>query len=127
MFLITDGVLPSNEGRGYVLRRILRRAVYHLTQLSGATDGTLLEKVADAVIERMERAYPDVRDRASFTTRLLAAEESKFRETLERGTARLNGILDLRQELLSIVDDMETKKPSIRSERAKPTGSRNAA
>ncbi len=93
VFLITDGVLPSNEGRGYVLRRILRRAVYHLTQLSGATDGTLLEKVAEAVIERMERAYPDVRDRASFTTRLLAAEESKFRETLERGRVHLDGIL----------------------------------
>ena len=93
VFLITDGVLPSNEGRGYVLRRILRRAVYHLTQLSGATDGTLLEKVAESVIARMERAYPDVRDRASFTTRLLAAEESKFRETLERGRVHLDGIL----------------------------------
>ncbi len=93
VFLITDGVLPSNEGRGYVLRRILRRAVYHLTQLSGASDGTLLEKVAEAVIERMERAYPDVRDRASFTTRLLAAEESKFRETIERGRVHLDGIL----------------------------------
>ena len=93
VFLITDGVLPSNEGRGYVLRRILRRAVYHLTQLSGASDGTLLEKVAEAVIQRMERAYPDVRDRASFTTRLLAAEESKFRETIERGRVHLDGIL----------------------------------
>ena len=93
VFLITDGVLPSNEGRGYVLRRILRRAVYHLTQLSGATDGTLLEKVAESVIAQMERAYPDLRDRASFTTRLLAAEESKFRETLERGRTHLESIL----------------------------------
>ena len=93
VFLITDGVLPSNEGRGYVLRRILRRAVYHLTQLAGAAEGTLLEKVAESVIAQMERAYPDVRDRASFTTRLLAAEESKFRETLERGRTHLDEIL----------------------------------
>jgi alanyl-tRNA synthetase len=92
-FLITDGVLPSNEGRGYVLRRILRRAVYFLTQLKGASDETLLDRVADAVITKMEHAHPDLRDRASFTTRLLAAEESKFRETLERGRALLDEIL----------------------------------
>ncbi len=92
-FLITDGVLPSNEGRGYVLRRILRRAVYFLTQLKGASDETLLDKVAEAVITKMESAHPDLRDRASFTTRLLAAEESKFRETLERGRALLDEIL----------------------------------
>ncbi len=83
-FLITDGVMPSNEGRGYVLRRILRRAVYFLTQLASSHD-TLLDKVSEAVIARMERAYPDLRDRAEFTTRLLAAEEAKFRETLDRG------------------------------------------
>ena len=65
-FLITDGVLPSNEGRGYVLRRILRRAVYHLTQAGRAPADTLLDKVAEAVIAQMERAYPDLRDRASF-------------------------------------------------------------
>jgi alanyl-tRNA synthetase len=92
-FLITDGVLPSNEGRGYVLRRILRRAVYFLTQLKGASDETLLDKVAEAVITKMEHAHPDLRDRASFTTRLLAAEESKFRETLERGRTLLDEIL----------------------------------
>lgn len=92
-FLITDGVLPSNEGRGYVLRRILRRAVYFLTQLKGETDETLLDKVAGSVIEKMETSYPDLRDRASFTTRLLAAEESKFRETLDRGRVLLDEIL----------------------------------
>jgi alanyl-tRNA synthetase len=93
VFLITDGVLPSNEGRGYVLRRILRRAVYHLTQISPATEATLLDQVAAAVIDRMERAHPDLRDRAEFTLRLLSAEESKFRETLERGRAQLDEIL----------------------------------
>jgi alanyl-tRNA synthetase len=91
-FLITDGVTPSNDGRGYVLRRILRRAVYFLTQLKPSRE-PLLHSVAEAVIERMQRAYPDLRDRAQFTTRLLAAEESKFRETLDRGRAHLHEIL----------------------------------
>ena len=92
-FLITDGVMPSNEGRGYVLRRILRRAVYHLTQLTGASDTTLLDKVAESVIGKMEPAYPDLRERAEFVTRLLASEETKFRETLERGRVHLDTIL----------------------------------
>ena len=91
-FLITDGVTPSNDGRGYVLRRILRRAVYFLTQLT-SSDETLLDKIAETVITRMERTYPDLRDRAGFTTRLLAAEESNFRETLERGRVHLDEIL----------------------------------
>ena len=92
-FLITDGVMPSNEGRGYVLRRLLRRAVYHLTQLAGATETTLLDRVADAVIEKMQRAHPDLRERGDFVMRLLSAEESKFRETLERGRTHLDQIL----------------------------------
>jgi alanyl-tRNA synthetase len=92
-FLITDGVLPSNEGRGYVLRRILRRAVYFLTQMTAAGDETLLDKVAEAVIAKMEHAHPDLRDRAGFVTRLLSVEESKFRETLERGRVHLDAIL----------------------------------
>jgi alanyl-tRNA synthetase len=93
-FLITDGVLPANDGRGYVLRRILRRAVYHLTQLAGEAEDTLLDKVAAAVIEKMERAYPDLLERSDFTLRLLSAEEAKFRETLERGRTHLDGILE---------------------------------
>ncbi len=93
-FLITDGVMPANDGRGYVLRRILRRAVYFLTQLAPDAPGTLLDKVADSVIAKMERAYPDLRDRADFVMRLLAAEESKFRETLDRGRTHLESVLD---------------------------------
>ena len=92
-FLIADGVLPSNEGRGYVLRRILRRAVYHLTQLSGVTEHTLLDQVARAVIDKMGHAHAELRDRGDFVTRLLSAEESKFRETLERGRTHLEGVL----------------------------------
>jgi alanyl-tRNA synthetase len=92
-FLITDGVLPSNEGRGYVLRRILRRAVYFLKQLSPSAEDTLLNQVAEAVVEKLGDAHPDLVDRAGFVTRLLSVEESKFRETLERGRAHLDAIL----------------------------------
>jgi alanyl-tRNA synthetase len=92
-FLITDGVMPSNDGRGYVLRRILRRAVYVLSQLTDAREDTLLDKVAESVIAKMERAYPDLRDRAEFVTRLLAAEEAKFRQTIERGRTHLEDVM----------------------------------
>ena len=92
-FLITDGVFPSNEGRGYVLRRILRRAVYFLTQMTPSAEGGLLDKVAQSVIEKMAPAYPDLQDRGDFVQRLLSAEESKFRETLERGRTHLDAIL----------------------------------
>ena len=93
-FLITDGVMPSNEGRGYVLRRILRRAVYVLTQLAPAAgEQMLLDQVAAAVIDKMERAYPDLRANAGFVTRLLSAEEAKFRQTLERGRAHLDDVM----------------------------------
>jgi len=91
--LVSDGVFPSNEGRGYVLRRILRRAVYVLTQLADAKEDTQLDKVAEAVIEKMERAYPDLRDRAEFVTRLLAAEETKFRHTIQRGRTHLDEVM----------------------------------
>ncbi len=92
--LIADGVTPSNDGRGYVLRRLLRRAVYYLTQLTDASDGTLLDRVAEAVIEKMHIAHPDLDERAGFIMRLLAAEESKFRETLDRGRAHLASVLE---------------------------------
>ncbi|MEX2247036.1 MAG: alanine--tRNA ligase [Dehalococcoidia bacterium] len=93
VFLITDGVMPSNEGRGYVLRRLLRRAVYFLTQIAPRTEETLLDHVAEAVVERMQHAHPALRENAEFTLRLLSAEESKFRETLERGRTHLDEIL----------------------------------
>jgi alanyl-tRNA synthetase len=81
--------MPSNERRLCAAAH-LRRAVY-----SGARfiERHLLDQVSEAVIARMERAYPDLRDRAEFTTRLLAAEEAKFRETLDRGRAVLDEIL----------------------------------
>jgi alanyl-tRNA synthetase len=89
-FLLADGVFPSNEGRGYVLRRILRRAVRH-AWLLGRREPTLVE-VVDAVIERMGETYPELvarRDHLLATTR---AEEERFLATIGEGMARFDEI-----------------------------------
>ncbi|CAN5799662.1 alanine--tRNA ligase [soil metagenome] len=85
-FLIADGVFPSNEGRGYVLRRILRRAVRH-AWLLGRRDPTLVE-VVDAVIERMGEIYPELQHRRNHLLRTTRAEEERFLATIEGGMRR---------------------------------------
>jgi alanyl-tRNA synthetase len=85
--LVNDGVFPSNEGRGYVLRRILRRAVRH-AYLLGSETLVLPELVATAV-DVMGDAFPDVRRNASFITDVIAREEERFRHTLRTGVAIL--------------------------------------
>ncbi|HEV2131839.1 MAG TPA: alanine--tRNA ligase, partial [Longimicrobiaceae bacterium] len=85
-FLIADGVFPSNEGRGYVLRRILRRAVRH-AWLLGRRDPTLVE-VVEAVIGRMGEVYPQLRDRRNHLLRTTRAEEERFLATIEGGMRR---------------------------------------
>ncbi|HHL39947.1 MAG TPA: alanine--tRNA ligase [Deltaproteobacteria bacterium] len=87
-FLITDGILPSNEGRGYVLRRILRRAVRHGRFLG--LSGPFLHKVAETVIEIMGEAYPEVVQAARTVEKATRSEEERFFETLERGLAMLD-------------------------------------
>jgi alanyl-tRNA synthetase len=86
-FLIGDGVLPSNEGRGYVLRRILRRAARHGVLLG--VERPFLYRVADAVIDAMAGAYPDLAERRAFITDRIEREEQRFLETLTRGLALL--------------------------------------
>jgi alanyl-tRNA synthetase len=85
--LVNDGVFPSNEGRGYVLRRILRRAVRH-AYLLGAEKLVLPDLVGTAV-DIMGDAYPDVRRNAGFITDVIAKEEERFRHTLRTGVAIL--------------------------------------
>jgi alanyl-tRNA synthetase len=85
--LVNDGVFPSNEGRGYVLRRILRRAVRH-AYLLGAEKLVLPELVGTAVAI-MGDAYPEVRKNAGFITDVIAKEEERFRHTLRTGVAIL--------------------------------------
>jgi alanyl-tRNA synthetase len=82
-FLIGDGVLPSNEGRGYVLRRILRRAARHGKLLG--MDCPFLHEVTGVVVDQMKEAYPDLLDRASFIKKVVQNEEERFIETLDGG------------------------------------------
>jgi len=87
-FLIADGIIPENEGRGYVLRRILRRAIRHGYKM-GATKPFLNELVKD-LAELMQDAYPALTEKNEFITKTIKDEEIKFFETLEKGI----GILD---------------------------------
>src|SRR5690606_16108132 len=88
--LLADGVFPSNEGRGYVLRRILRRAVRH-AWLLGRRAPTLV-KVVEAVVERMGEAYPELLDRRDHLLRTTAAEEERFLATIDEGMRRFDEI-----------------------------------
>ncbi|MFT2212825.1 alanine--tRNA ligase [Rhizobium giardinii] len=86
-FLIADGVLPSNEGRGYVLRRIMRRAMRH-AQLLGAKE-PLMWKLLPALVGQMGRAYPELMRAEALISETLKLEETRFRTTLERGLGLL--------------------------------------
>ncbi len=87
-FLICDGALPSNEGRGYVLRRIMRRAARHAKMLG--VGEPLLYRMVDAVREMMGDAYPELAEREAYIKKVVLAEEERFTETLDRGLAILN-------------------------------------
>ncbi|HEX6964573.1 MAG TPA: alanine--tRNA ligase [Gemmatimonadaceae bacterium] len=87
-FLLADGVFPSNEGRGYVLRRILRRAVRHAWIL-GRTEPTLY-RVVETVIDTMRDAYPELEQRRAHLLETTRAEEERFLATIDAGMARFN-------------------------------------
>ncbi len=82
-FLITDGVIPGNEGRGYVLRRIMRRAIRHGYKLG--TREPFFHKLVAPLVTDMGAAYPELRESAERVTQLIAREEDRFAETLEHG------------------------------------------
>jgi alanyl-tRNA synthetase len=82
-FLIGDGILPSNEGRGYVLRRILRRAARHGKLLG--LNKPFLHQCAEMVMNMMKDVYPDLADKASYITKVILNEEQRFMETLDAG------------------------------------------
>ncbi len=90
-FLISDGVIPSNEGRGYVLRRIIRRAIRFGRKLPNPV---LLTQLVDAVIEAMGDAYPELRDRREAIAKTLESEEERFSRTLTTGMERVGQVLD---------------------------------
>ncbi|HEX2189734.1 MAG TPA: alanine--tRNA ligase, partial [Longimicrobiaceae bacterium] len=89
-FLLADGVFPSNEGRGYVLRRILRRAVRH-AWLLGRREPTLVH-VVEAVVDRMGAAYPELTARRDYLLRNTRAEEERFLATIDAGMRRFDEI-----------------------------------
>ncbi len=90
-FLLADGVIPSNEGRGYVLRRIMRRAIRYARKLTG--DSSLLEKTAAVVISEMSVFYPELGNKKSVILTTIKDEVSRFIQTLDQGTEILNSAL----------------------------------
>ena len=90
-FMISDGIMPSNEGRGYVLRRIIRRAARHGRMLG--IDGTFMANLAATVIRESKDGYPELEEKQDFIFKVLTQEEEKFSKTIDQG--------------LSILSDME--------------------
>src|SRR5690606_1671521 len=82
-FLVFDGVVPGNEGRGYVLRRLLRRASRHARQLG--IEEPILADISDVVIRQMSVGYPELPERREYVHNMIALEERRFRETLDQG------------------------------------------
>lgn len=87
-FMISDGVIPSNNGRGYVLRRLIRRACRH-GRLLGVNE-PFLYKVCDTVIAENERAYPELKDKAELIKKVILSEEKSFGKTIDAGLALLD-------------------------------------
>ena len=95
-FLITDGVMPGNEGRGYVLRKIMRRAMRHGKRLGLAEP--FLHALTPLVVENMEEAYPELLLSQELVSRVVHAEEERFKSTLATGVAALERLLDEAQK-----------------------------
>ena len=99
-FLISDGVLPSNEGRGYVLRRIMRRAMRHGKILG--IDDPFLYRTSSKVVDLMKEAFPELRETEAFISKVIQNEEERFSETLD------SGLKILREELEQLQKDGKT-------------------
>lgn len=93
VFMIADGVLPSNEGRGYVLRRIIRRAARH-AKLLGITKNNPLNELAEKVIEVSGKAYPELVEKHDYIHKMIKIEEDNFAKTLDKGMEILEGYMN---------------------------------
>ncbi len=91
-FMAADGVLPSNEGRGYVMRRLLRRAVRHAKLLG--IQGLFLQELVKTVVENSKHEYTELEDKFEYIVKLLTVEEKNFNETIDRGLNILKGHID---------------------------------
>ncbi|WP_227832320.1 alanine--tRNA ligase [Clostridioides sp. ZZV14-6387] len=108
-FLVSDGVLPSNEGRGYVLRRLLRRAARH-GKLLGVKE-LFLQKLIDEVIKVNDKAYPVLVEKESYIKKVVGIEEEKFNETIDQGTEILNSYIEvLKSEGKTVLSGQEAFK-----------------
>ena len=106
-FLISDGVFPSNEGRGYVLRRILRRAVRHAKMLG--IEEPCLYRIAARVKDIMSDAYPELEERIGFVEEVVKNEEERFFETIDRGLELLNTEIEKMGDRKTIPGDVVFK------------------
>ncbi|MGF7003048.1 alanyl-tRNA synthetase [Lachnospiraceae bacterium PFB1-21] len=95
-FMISDGIMPSNEGRGYVLRRLLRRACRHGRLLG--IDGEFLVGLADDVIKGSKDGYPELEEKRAFIEKVVAQEEEKFNKTIDKG---LNILMEMEREMVA--------------------------
>jgi len=86
-FMISDGIMPTNEGRGYVLRRLIRRAARHGRLLG--VDGKFLSKLSETVIEGSKDGYPELEEKRDFIVKVLSQEEDKFNKTIDQGLSIL--------------------------------------
>ncbi len=91
-FMISDGVIPSNEGRGYVLRRIIRRACRHGKLLG--IDGMFLKGLCEIVISQNEDAYPELRTKRDYVLKVIVLEEERFNATIDAGLGILSSIME---------------------------------
>ncbi|MEE5992150.1 MAG: alanine--tRNA ligase [Oscillospiraceae bacterium] len=91
-FMVGDGVLPSNEGRGYVLRRLLRRAARHGRMIG--IKGTFLHEVCDTVIDENKNAYPELEEKRAYIKKIIKVEEEAFAKTIDKGMELLNEVMD---------------------------------
>ena len=91
VFMASDGILPSNEGRGYVMRRLLRRAARHGRMLG--IDRPFLTELVDTVIASSEAGYPELREHESYIKKVIGTEEERFYKTIDSGMSILNGMI----------------------------------
>ncbi len=109
VFIISDGVIPSNEGRGYVLRKIMRRALRHGKLLG--QKGTFFHRITRKVIEDFKHAYPELNSNTDFIQKVVINEEESFANTLHFGTQRLEEILEkVHKEKLTVIPGEEIFK-----------------
>ncbi len=114
-FLVSDGVTPSNEGRGYVLRKIIRRAVRHADSLFPDRPIPIMEAMAHTVCDEMKTAYPELAHNIDLVGRTLGAEEDRFLRTISRGLSEMYGDLD-KEFLLERFEKLQEGQSQLKQE-----------